>query len=202
MSTENQSGFQRLFIAISVPEAVRKEIARMQARLKRASPSGSVRWTRSEQFHITLKFLGDVPINQLETLKDSIASACAGMYPPQIAALGTGFFPNRRNPRIIWIGAHDDTGSTVKLHRRMTGMLHWLLPAERSEKFTGHITLGRFKPGHHASIPRTVEQATVFHRQFFGQWQADEIELVRSELNSTGAEHTAIAIYPLNAPQP
>jgi len=191
------SGFQRLFIAISVPDEVQKEIARAQSRLKREAPPGTIRWTRPEQFHITLKFLGDVPTGQMEILKDSISSACSNSSALQISAHGTGFFPSPRNPRVIWVGAHNINGDLAELHRRLIETLHWINPNERPVEFAGHVTLGRFKPGHHAAIPRIIELANTFREREFGHWQTTEIKLVRSELGSTGAEHIVIGAYPL-----
>ena len=197
MATENPSAFWRLFIAIAVPPEIRAEIGRAQGRLKRETPPGTVRWTQSEQFHITLKFLGDVPTEQVSELEKSVAPVCAVSSSLRLSARGIGFFPNARKPRVIWAGAHDDDGRLDKLHRRIDEALRWLAPGERSEKFTGHITLGRFKPGHHAAIPRIVEQAAVFRERHFGKWQAEKIEIVRSELTSVGAEHIPIAAFTL-----
>jgi 2'-5' RNA ligase len=76
-----------------------------------------------------------------------------------------------------------------------------LPPAERPEKFTGHITLGRFKPGYHAAISKLVELAADLRDRHFGDWQAREVEIVRSELKSDGAEHiklTSFALTDLN----
>jgi 2'-5' RNA ligase len=165
--------------------------------LKRESPPGTARWTPPDQFHITLKFLGDVPADQVEALKNSLVSICAGSSALQITARGIGFFPNARKPRVIWAGAHDDRGGLTELHRRIDEALRSFAPCERAEKFTGHITLGRFKPGHHAVIPKMVEQAEAFRERHFGDWPATEVELVRSELTSAGAEHVAIATYTL-----
>ena len=64
MTDDNSSAFLRLFIAFAVPADVRQEIGRAQGQLRRHSPPGAVRWTRPDQFHITLKYLGDVPATQ------------------------------------------------------------------------------------------------------------------------------------------
>src|SRR5215469_9114285 len=105
MLEENQPAFVRLFIALAVPEDVRGEIARAQGQLKRSAPPGSIRWTRVEQFHLTLKFLGDFPSAQLEGLKKSVTKACADFAPIQLTAHGIGFFPNEKKPRVLWAGA-------------------------------------------------------------------------------------------------
>lgn len=197
MTPEKSSAFLRLFIAVAVPPEVRKEIARAQGRLKRNTPPGVVRWTQPDQFHITLKFLGDVPAEQVAALEKSVAPICAASPALALSARGIGFFPNANKPRVIWAGASDGKGQLIELHRQIDEALRWLAPAERPEKFTGHITLGRFKPGHHTAISKLMELADDFHDMHFGEWRADEVEIVRSELTSSGATHAAIALLPL-----
>lgn len=180
-----------------MPLEVRQEIGRAQGRLKRNSPPGAVRWTQPDQFHITLKFLGDVQAEHVPMLEKSLAPICATSPALQLSARGIGFFPNPHKPRVIWAGASDANGQLSELYRQVDEALRWLAPAERPEKFTGHITLGRFKPGHHAAIPKLVKLASNFHGRYFGDWQAGEVEIVQSELTSTGATHNAIAAFPM-----
>jgi 2'-5' RNA ligase len=197
MPIENPPAFLRLFIAIAVPPEVRQEIGRAQGRLQRHSPPGAIRWTRPEQFHVTLKFLGDVPSEHLAALEKSVNTVCSNSPALRLSANGIGFFPNAHKPRVIWVGARDDGAQLSELHRRLEEALHWLDQAARPKKFTGHITLGRFKPGHHGSIQKLLELASDLHGQQFGDWQAREVEIVRSELTSVGAEHLQIASFPL-----
>src|SRR5262245_11838999 len=49
----------RLFIALPIPESIRREIAGIQDELRKALSEQAVRWTRPEQFHLTLRFFGD-----------------------------------------------------------------------------------------------------------------------------------------------
>jgi 2'-5' RNA ligase len=197
VASDHLSPFLRLFIAIAIPLEVRKEIGRAQGQLRRSSPPDAIRWTRPEQFHITLKFLGDVPAKQVEALKVSVSTVCAGFPALKLSAHGIGFFPSAHKPRVIWAGAEDDGGQLADLHRRMDQAVQPFAPTEVTDRFIGHITLGRFKPGHHAAIPKLLERATVLRRRHFGDWLAVEVQIVRSELTSTGAMHTPFASYPL-----
>jgi len=197
MPAENPAPFLRLFLAITVPPALRQEIARAQGRLQRHSPPGALRWTPPNQFHITLKFLGDVPAEQVAALEKIAAAICAACPPMLLSARGLGFFPNSHKPRVVWAAASDGSGQLTELHQQLDVALRWLAPADRAEKFTGHITLGRFKPGRHAAISKLLEIAEDFRERHFGDWRAAEVELVRSELTSTGATHTAITVFPL-----
>ena len=98
---------------------------------------------------------------------------------------------------MIWAGAEDNSGKLAELHRRLDEAMGPSAPVEKPEKFTGHITLGRFRPGRHAAIEKLLDRATVFRDRQFGEWQAGTVEIVRSELTATGAMHTPLASCPL-----
>jgi 2'-5' RNA ligase len=144
MPDATPSALLRLFIALPVPAKKREVIARAQGQLKRAAPPGLIRWTRAEQFHLTLKFLGDIPATQVEALKVAVDEVCAGFSPMILSAGGIGFFPDERKPRVLWAGAADAGEQLAEVHRRIHAAVRPFAPADRSERFAAHITLGRF----------------------------------------------------------
>jgi len=197
MTVENSAVFVRLFIAIPVPLAVREEISRAQSQLQRNSPPGIIRWTRSEQFHVTIKFLGDVQSEQVQALAKAVFLVCSKFPKLQLSAHGIGFFPGSQRPRIVWAGVADKSGKLRELHREMEQAVLPFGPAKAEESFTGHITLGRFKPGHRGSTDKLLERVAILNRRDFGNWNASEVEIVRSELTSLGATHTPMYTFPL-----
>jgi 2'-5' RNA ligase len=194
---EPTPAFLRLFIALAIPRNVQQEIGRVQSQLQRSSPRGAIRWTRPEQFHVTLKFLGDVPATQVEALKVSVSRVCAGLPAIQLSAHGIGFFPNIQRPRVVWAGAGDDEGQLAELHRQLDEAARPFAPAEKPERFTGHVTLGRFKPGHPAAIEKLLARAEIHRQRRFGDWEAGQVDIFRSELTSVGAMHSLLASFPL-----
>jgi RNA 2',3'-cyclic 3'-phosphodiesterase len=197
MSDDHSSAFLRLFIALAVPVDVRREIERAQAQLRRSAPPGAIRWARPEQFHLTLKFLGDVPSGQVAALEESVSRVSSSCPALQLSARGIGFFPGAQKPRVIWEGAGDHGGQLLELYRQMEEAVRPFAPAGKAERFAGHITLGRFKPGRHAVVEKLLERATLLRDWHYGDWLAGEVEIVRSELTSTGAAHTPLALFPL-----
>src|ERR1035441_6027074 len=89
----------RLFIAVTIPEEVKAKIAEAQAELRRALPERSVRWTKREQFHLTLRFLGNVDALRVEALEETLRAACRGFSPLPVRAPGAGVFPAPRLSR-------------------------------------------------------------------------------------------------------
>ena len=97
----------RLFVAVAIPEVVKAKMEAAQAELRRAVSEHSVRWTRREQFHLTLKFLGDVDAARVEALGEAIRAACRGFGPLHLRAERVGYFPDLRYPRVVWTGVQD-----------------------------------------------------------------------------------------------
>ena len=197
MPDEPPSGFLRLFLALAVPPAVGREIGRAQSRLRRDAPPGTVRWIRPEQFHVTVKYLGDVPFTQTAALQDSLSAVCAACPALWLSARGIGFFPNERKPRVIWVGVDDPAGCLADLHRRIDRAMQPFCPADPPGIFIGHVTLGRFKPGPPSVTPDFRKRVSQLRRGEFGAWPAGTVEVMRSELTATGAVHSVLASFPL-----
>ena len=98
----------RLFIALELPPNVLKAVAQAQTDLKRFIPSQAARWVRPESVHLTLKFLGDAPVGQVEDLKIALVEATAGHSGFELGIQGLGCFPNARRPRVLWLGITGD----------------------------------------------------------------------------------------------
>ena len=197
MSDHHSAPFLRLFIAIAVPLDVRNEMRRAQDRLQRSFPPGAIRWTRLEQFHVTLKFLGDVPSAQVTALEQSVSNICSGCPALRLSARGIGLFPNVQRLRVIWAATDDNNGQLAKLHRQLDEAVRPFTSAGKPERFAGHITLGRFRPGQPMAVEKLLEQVTVLRHRHFGDWPAGEVKIIRSELTSAGAMHTPLAAFRL-----
>jgi len=189
----------RLFIAIQIPDPVRDEIIRVQQELQPLVPRNVARWTRSDQFHLTLRFLGDVPADGVEDLKKSVGAVCRGAWPLSLRAEGVGFFPNPRSARVIWVGINDGKGRLVDLQQQIETAVRPFSPEPGGKNFTGHVTLGRLKNPRPADTRGLAARAQSLEKRLFGEWTAGEIEIIRSELSSTGARYTSLAVFRLDA---
>ncbi|HLZ54688.1 MAG TPA: RNA 2',3'-cyclic phosphodiesterase [Verrucomicrobiae bacterium] len=197
MSGESSVEQLRLFVAVTVPDAVREEMLRVQRELQPLAPRGVVRWTKPDQFHLTLRFLGDVSAERVTGLQDSLRATCSGIASLQLRAQGLGFFPNARSPRVIWTGITDGEDRLLDLQGKIQAAVEPLTAEQGGERFAGHVTLGRFKQSGHLKIKALTDQAEVMKSRAFGEWTAREIELIRSELSPIGACYTSLAAFPL-----
>ena len=199
MADDSSTEKLRLFIAIPIPEPVRDEIIRVQQELQPLVPRNVARWTRPDQFHLTLRFLGDVPVAGLEKLKESVNTVCRTAQPLQLRAEGVGFFPNPRSPRVVWAGIHDREGRLAELQQQIETAVGQFSPEPGEKNFTGHVTLGRLKNPRPADTSSLASRAQTLAKRVFGEWTAQEIEIIQSELSSAGARHKLLAALRLGA---
>ena len=194
---ESRTESWRLFIAIPVPEAVKEEIERARDELRRALPSDAVRWTTRPQFHLTLKFLGDVPADRVPGLKESLGRACAFFPAFRLRSERVGFFPDLRSPRVVWVWVHDARDELPRLQAAIEAATAGFTTLAAEGKFTGHITLGRAKEIRRPQADILAKLALGMTGRFFGEWMADRIAIVRSELAPGGSRYTTLAEIPL-----
>ena len=187
----------RLFVAISIPEEIKARIEETQAELRRALPGECVRWAKRGQFHLTLKFLGDVEAPRLEALTDALRLACGTFPELPLRAQGIDFFPDSRIPRVIWAGVRDSDGRLPTVQSAVELAVGGFTRERREEKFAAHVTLGRVQGIRRAQAERMAELAAATADRFFGAWTAGAIEVIRSELLPGGARYTALSVIPL-----
>jgi RNA 2',3'-cyclic 3'-phosphodiesterase len=198
MAEENPNERLRLFVAIAIPDAVREEMVAVQRELKPLA-LGDVRWTNAEQLHLTMKFLGNVPNGSLEAVKQSLAEACAGAAPFRLRAKGIGFFPNERQPRVIWVGFEDSENILVNLQLCVERTLTPFAEKPGTERFLPHATLGRFQKYRRHKTEKLLPRAAALGCHVFGEWRVEDVVLFRSELSPEGARHTRLAVFPFGA---
>ncbi len=197
MADTNATDPFRLFIALRVPEAVQVELERAQSELRRAITGPEIRWTKREQLHLTLRFMGNVEAHRLENLIEALRTTGASFAPLRMRAAGLGFFPKGRPPSVVWAGVRDQAGQLAALQRAVQAATAAFTSEMPDEKFTGHITLGRIKSLRRPESEALARLALGMIGCPFGDWIAPELELFRSQISEHGATHTCISRAPL-----
>ena len=187
------AGTWRLFIAVELPEEALRAIERLQDGLVRTMPGDAVRWVRPEGIHLTLKFLGDVPREQIDGIQAALGEAVRGHPPFALRAEGLGAFPNTRRPRVVWVGVEGDVRRLKELRNDVEEHVAPLGYPTEDRSFTPHLTLGRVQRDASRreldAIGMAVETNTVGE---LARWQVDAVSLMRSELKPTGAVYTEV----------
>src|SRR5262245_65628784 len=143
MVQEARRGIMRTFIAIEIPSEIKSALAALQDELRRAG--ADVSWTKPENIHLTLKFLGEVDERRIGEVEKVCVASAAEFQPFTLRLNETGVFPNARQPRILWAGLAGEIEKTVEMRKRLDDGLA-LIGFEREEKdFRPHLTIGRVK---------------------------------------------------------
>src|SRR5579859_5960666 len=100
----------RAFIAIDIPDDVRVAIEEAQTRLKRAHVGVKISWTKIDNLHLTLQFLGYIEEPLVDKIKSVLESVAGEHQPFDVSVQGAGAFPNENRARVIWVGCDDADG--------------------------------------------------------------------------------------------
>ena len=183
----------RAFIAIPLPHPLLEKLAALQRQLEKQIPPGSVRWTRAEGIHLTLKFLGDVPTAQQRDIEQGMAQA-SGHHPFTLNAGGLGCFPNFKRPRVVWVGLGGQMDALHALRDTVERAIAPLGYPTEKRRFNPHLTLGRVKK--HASKADVVDlgqRLEATEVDALGQNTVTGISLIRSQLRPSGAVYTQLS---------
>ena len=188
----------RAFIAIELPEVIRAELDDVEARLKPQMPRDTIRWVKADSIHLTLKFLGQVPSDQLDLIKLSLRSAVAPYAAFTLELKGAGCFPNIHRPRVVWVGVQENDHRLHVLQRTVENAIAPLGYPTEIRDFTPHLTLGRVsrdvRQVDQKKIGDVVQAAGVGS---LGRWEVRQVALIKSDLKPSGAEYTILAQAPL-----
>ncbi len=181
----------RIFCAIELPPDVRARAAAHIAQLREAVPTTRASWERTEKLHLTLKFFGEVePARILNQLTLAIERAAQSIAAFDLAIEGTGAFPPRGLPKVLWLGITDSSGALAHLQQRLeTECAHENFPRE-SRRFHPHLTIARLRTPAGARELAATHAKTQFDAATFN---VSEVVLIRSEMEVSGSRYTIIS---------
>lgn len=175
----------RLFVAVRPPSPIRLQLLDLMEGVR------GVRWQDEDQFHLTLRFIGEVERHQAE----DIAAALGTIHQPRfdLSLSGLGTFGKGRQATTLWAGVapHEPLKA---LHKKVDQALSRVGIPPDHRAYSPHITLARLKPstgpidvlmqgaGSLASPPFTVDSFCLFE----------------SMLSAAGAIHSVVERYPLD----
>jgi 2'-5' RNA ligase len=184
----------RTFIAIELDESIKDGLTKLQERLKGKVPRGSARWVRPGGIHLTLKFLGDVPADQIGEITGALERSCQGFAPFSLSCGGLGCFPNLKRPRVVWVGIQEETGTLAQLKKAIEENVAPLGYPTEKRKFSPHLTLGRVqKRASSGDRRRLGELVGALEIGILGQMEVRSVNLIRSDLRPSGAVYTQLA---------
>lgn len=171
----------RLFVAIHIPSDVRHALAQLSQR-----DAVGLRWVKPNNYHITLQFLGDVPVKKLPKVKEAMIRSVRALDATFHLHVGhIGAFPDLQRIRTLWAGVHGDVKRLHQLQRQLADNLVQQGFPKRQRDFHPHVTLARSR--RLTSLPHSLRP---YCQRTFGQkWAVESIQLVASELLPTGPRY-------------
>ena len=184
----------RTFIAIELDETINAALTDLQEQLKAKVPRGSVRWVKPGGIHLTLKFLGDVPVNRIKEIEQALTQACVEFPAFSFSVGELGCFPNPRRPRVVWVGVQEKSGTLTGLQKAIEDGMEKLGFAPEGRRFHAHLTLGRTQQRASSDDVRRLGQlVSETDVGLLGQMEARSVSLIKSDLRPTGAVYTQLA---------
>ena len=178
----------RTFIAIEIPETVKVELAKLQAKLRRTG--AEVGWANPDTIHLTLRFLGETEERQLDQVKQLCANTAAEFHPFTLRFKDTGYFPNYRQPRVLWVGLAGEMEVATQLQKRLEEQVIEMGFDHEDKPFKPHLTIGRVKSS--KNVKPLVAKADMYVLPELS-FEVGELVLFKSELHPAGARYTALA---------
>ena len=171
----------RSFIALDLPPTVKRALEDVAVRL--SGTLDAVRWVKSENIHLTLKFLGDVQEDRFPDLQDAIDRVGTAFGPIQLGLDAVGAFPSPGRARVIWVGLSGDLLQLNRMHLEMDSAASECGFEPETRPFRPHLTLGRSRSAT-VSLPDVDQMVSPI------LFEAARLRLIRSDLGRRGARYT------------
>ncbi len=178
----------RLFVAIDLPEEIKKMVAALREDLPGA------RWVPLEQLHLTLRFIGEADEPLFQLIKNALGTI--KVRPFRMALKGIGHFPPGRHPRVLWVGMEENE-PLLQLQRNVELALIDTGLAPEARHFSPHMTIARLKETPGGRVLACEEKHSALRTDHF---PVENFHLYSSTLTGSGAIHRREASYSLDGP--
>jgi 2'-5' RNA ligase len=189
----------RTFIAIELPEPVKRELTDLETLLKKRCPP-VVKWVEPASIHLTLKFLGSVDADRIDEIKMAIDEAVQGVAPFSLEVREVGAFPNLNRVQVVWVGVKGELDRLMYLQQQVESNTEQLGFAREDRAFTAHLTLGRVRnytsPDDHRKIGQILTGTTFTSANGI---RVETVNLMKSQLTPGGAIYTRLYAAPLKS---
>ncbi len=179
----------RLFTALDLSPEVLAALGNASARLR---PLAKLRWSPVENLHITTKFIGELPEERLDEARAALGGLAAReAFPVRVS--GLGWFPDARNPRVLWAGIQGGEALT-NLARDTGAALERIGVSSETKAYAPHLTLAR--GGRMAMNGALLQEVQRGSGAEFGEFTAERFWLYESRLAPGGSVYTKLSAFP------
>jgi 2'-5' RNA ligase len=195
---ENNLQEVRAFIAINLADDIIQRLVDQIQIIKDLVPHGAIRWVRKENIHLTLKFLGNVALTDIDTISASMQRLADDHNPFDFEVTSFGCFPNLKSPRTLWIDIREPTGVLQMLQSSLEYVLEGHGFSREQRRFHPHLTIGRvnrrIERSERMALGQNLAEVKVGH---IGTVHVCQFELMRSDLRPSGAVYSLLSVASL-----
>lgn len=183
----------RCFIAINLSEEIKEKLQEIQF----IFPEIPIKWTKKENLHITLLFLGDVNKEKIPEIEKMIEESVLNVPSFDINILETLYSPESLEvPNMIWAKV-EESEHLKKINENLRIRIGDLkVGFNKREKFVPHVTLGKIKKWEFGQIG--MENLPEIKKELFLNSQIHSVELMESKLGRGGSRYSIIKSFPFN----
>ena len=188
----------RTFIALEANEALQSHLAGVIRQVARLLPR--VRWVDPSGIHLTLAFLGELDNAQLERAIEAATLAARQVQPFTYRLTRLDIFGSPRQPRVVWMGIEEASGSLARLHSLLQNELARSGFETDKRPFSPHLTLARIKaPLASDDVQRLQEILAGKQSGIVSShgYTVQYVNVMKSELLRSGAHYTRLQACPL-----
>ncbi|MCP4943248.1 MAG: RNA 2',3'-cyclic phosphodiesterase [Planctomycetaceae bacterium] len=187
----------RSFIAIKLAPDVNRNSTRMLQRLRQSNDG--IKWVPTDNLHLTLKFLGDVDNTEVPDVCNVIHRVCSNHAPFHLDFGGTGGFPSRERPRILYAGINDASGALTKIVSQLETSLAELGFKQEPRDYIPHLTLGRTRSTSKLANSDVMDRLAAEQDTELGGMLVSSLQLVASFLDKSGPTYQIMDTIPLDS---
>lgn len=187
----------RAFIAIDLTAEILERLDQISVQLKQRLEGVPIRWVPVDNIHLTLKFLGDVSLANVDMLQKILQTEVDGHHAFDISVGGLGAFPSPKRPRVVWVGVEAPAELTA-VQNGVEGAMARLGYSREERPFSPHLTLGRVSRNAMGRDERMIGEALESTKiGFLGVTRVNKVHLYKSDLHPDGAVYTCLFSAPL-----
>lgn len=178
----------RVFCAFELPDEVRTRLQQHVAKLRAEFPDAAASWSRVENIHLTVKFFGNIAVDQIAKISAAAARTAKEFEQFNIEIGETGVFPRPSRAQVLWIGVGDPSGKLAELQQRFENECAKEGFEKEIRAYRPHLTIARLRK------PERQLAETHLRTEFrTTDLTLKELIVIRSELSPKGSRYTAIS---------
>lgn len=178
----------RLFLAVTLPDEIKSALTDVSRKLQ--TSCADVKWVKPENYHITVKFLGDVKPEMLDAIIECIRAALKDTTSFDMRISGAGAFMKHGAPSVIWVGTKQGSEQIGAISSRIDDLLSTLGFEKENRAFSAHITLGRARSARGAE--KLCDLLVSMKDISIGFMKVNNIAIMKSSLKPDGPVYSTL----------